>query len=281
LGVTEAGSRLRNAALRGQQTTRELVEGYGIASVQIRELIIRYLDERRASYDYVSLRDVVYILSSLFWVDIEKHHPGIDTINLPADVVAAWKERIVVFTDPSGNVRPRKDVLRVLVRIRAFYLDIQHWAVEDPRWAAWAVPSPISKRETKGLTKLTKSRQAQMHHRVRERLPQLPTLADSADRRRSSLASLLKLASDIQIGDTVVHDGDRYRRIDWKSNTRILSPQGIRVTNLTADETFDLSRREDEAFWSWAIIETLRRTGVFSRGQPASERSDLGVSPCS
>ena len=31
----------------------------------------------------------------------------------------------------------------------------------------------------------------------------------------------------------------------------------------------DLSREEDHAFWAWAIVEVLRATGIFSRGQPA------------
>jgi hypothetical protein len=31
-------------------------------------------------------------------------------------------------------------------------------------------------------------------------------------------------------------------------------------------ETINLTRREDEAFWAWAIIEVLRSTGIFSAG---------------
>ena len=36
-----------------------------------------------------------------------------------------------------GTVRPRKNTYPVLMRVRAFYLDIQQWALEDPGWVPW------------------------------------------------------------------------------------------------------------------------------------------------
>jgi hypothetical protein len=36
----------------------------------------------------------------------------------------------------------------------------------------------------------------------------------------------------------------------------------VLAENLTTDETIELIRAEDDAFWAWAIIETLRHTGV-------------------
>jgi site-specific recombinase XerD len=262
LGVTEPGTTLRNTALRGQRPSSELVDDFGIQCAPIRDLLIRYLDERRASYDYTSLRDTAGILAGSFWSDIEKHHPGIDTLHLSTPVIAAWKERVAVVVGSDGTVRPRKDVLRMLTRVRAFYLDIQQWALEDPAWAPWAVPSPITRRDTQGLKKVVKARQAKMHQRVRERLPQLPALADHAEQRRSEHAALLALATSAEVGENFTHRGTRYLRTGWKTRNRVLAPQGIRVRNLASAETFDLTRREDEIFWSWAIIETLRHTGV-------------------
>jgi integrase len=262
LGVTQAGTTLRNAALRGQRSSSELVDAYGISCAPIREVLIRYLDERRPAYDYVSLRDTAGILVGLFWSDLERHHPGIDTLNLPQPVIVAWKERAAVVTGNDGTTRLRKDYLRVLTRVRAFYLDIQQWALEDPSWVPWAVPSPISRRDTEGFTKLKKARQAQMHQRIRERLPQLTRLADSAEQHRSTHAALLAAAQATHIGDVFTHNETRYQRAGWRSGSRALAPRAVRITNLSSHETFDLTRREDEAFWAWAIIETLRHTGV-------------------
>ncbi len=261
-GITQAGTTLRNAALRGPKSCRELVDAYDLKCAPIRDLLVRYLDERRPAYDYVSLRDTAGILAGLFWANLERHHPGIDSLRLPEPVITAWKERATVVISSEGGTRPRKDFLRLLTRVRAFYLDIQQWALEDPSWVAWAVPSPISRRDTEGFTKVKKARQARMHQRVRERLPRLTTLTDSTERYRSTHAALLAAAQCSQIGDFFTHDDTRYQRIGWKSSTRTLAPQSIRVTNLSTGEIFDLTRREDEAFWSWAVIETLRHTGI-------------------
>ena len=50
-------------------------------------------------------------------------------------------------------------------------------------------------------------------------------------------------------------------------------PDGGRRLNLTL--------AEDNAFWTWAIVEVLRHTGLFSGGQPGGGRSGWGVSLCS
>ena len=65
----------------------------------------------------------------LFWKDIEIHHPCIDSLRLPGDVAAAWKQRIAVttttVTDISGNevkvTRPRAEHGQgFLTMVRAF-----------------------------------------------------------------------------------------------------------------------------------------------------------------
>lgn len=261
-GVTPRGTTLRGASLQGQRTSRDLVNSYGIRCGPVREVVIRYLDERRPSFDYTSLIDATGILAGRFWADIERHHPGINSLHLSAEVATAWKERMKVVTDHSGQTRPRKDVLRMFTRVRAFYLDMQQWALEDPSWAPWAVPSPISRNDTKGFAKLIKSRRAEMHQRVRDRLPQLPLLSDSADRRRRDAATLLEIATRQEVGHTFEHEGTRYQRAAWKSSHRILGPEVIRAKDLATNKTVNLTQLEDDAFWGWAVIETLRHTGI-------------------
>lgn len=48
----------------------------------------------------------------------------------------------------AGNVietrAPRSAAASALFTVRAFYLDIAQWAVDDPaRWASWVAPCPI------------------------------------------------------------------------------------------------------------------------------------------
>jgi hypothetical protein len=63
-------------------------------------------------------------------------------------------------TTADGTVRPRKNIRALLMRVRAFYLDIQQWALEDPhprprqhpanrvRRAHRAGPAPLRKAAT-------------------------------------------------------------------------------------------------------------------------------------
>jgi len=44
---------------------------------------------------------------------------------------------------------------------------MQQWALEDPSWVPWAVPSPIRKTDTEGLSKVKKRARAEMHQLIR------------------------------------------------------------------------------------------------------------------
>ena len=99
IGVTPAGTTLRSAQRRGQRTTAELVDDYGISCRPVRDVLVRYLDERRPALDYKTLASLAGELAGTFWADIERHHPGIDTLHLPGEIAQAWKERARIVTD--------------------------------------------------------------------------------------------------------------------------------------------------------------------------------------
>lgn len=264
-GILPKDSTLRAALRVGQRPTAELVDRYRIKCQPIRDLLVRYLDERRPGMDYGSFRTLTGILAGNFWADIERHHPGIDTLQLPDDAAAAWKERMRHVVRADGSRRPRKHHLAVLMSVRGFYLDIQEWALEDPSWAQWAVPCPVRRGDTDGMAKAKKATTAEMHQRIRERLPHLPALVATAERHRHNQAALLARATATAIGGTFEHGGVTYRRVVYKSFARGGTQRGrptVVVENVATSETIDLTRTEDEAFWAWAIIETLRHTGV-------------------
>lgn len=247
---------------REQRSTVELVEQYHIKDPTIRGVLIRYLNERRPSMDYASLRVLASQLVGAFWADIEQHHPGIDSIDLPPEVAEAWKQRMLTVTR-GGVTRPRRNRLSVFMKVRAFYLDIAEWALEDPSWAPWAVPSPIRRGETTGYGKQRKKTTADMHQRVRERLPHLPTLVDAADRYLATATELLAAANSTPIGATFDHDGIAYRRLPYnRYQIKLASDRHALVEQVSTGEVSDLLREENDAFWAWAIIETLRHTGV-------------------
>ena len=103
----------------------------------VRALLLAYLRERQPTVDHTTLRDLAFTLGRLFWRDLELHHPGISSLHLAPEVAAAWKQRVLT-NHPHG--RPRRTTAEAqsaprphqLGPVRAFYLDIAQWAMEDP-----------------------------------------------------------------------------------------------------------------------------------------------------
>lgn len=268
LGILPPQSSLREVLRTSQRPTSALVDDYSIRCKPIRDLLIRYCDEHRPAMDYGSLRNLVGALAGLFWADLEVHHPGIDSLHLPLEVATAWKERINYTVDTGFGTRPRQHRGRfsILTRVRAFYLDLQQWAVEDPSWAPWAVPCPIRKSEIQGAGKARKRATAAVHQRIRDRLPHLQQLVDTATQHRHDQRQLLTLATATPIGDEFHFQERSYTRATTQGeNHRCRSARGglyVLAEEHATGERLNLTVAEDKAFWAWAIIETLRHTGV-------------------
>jgi hypothetical protein len=239
----------------GQLPTAVLVDRYRIRCHPVREVLVRYLDERRPALDYKSLLGMTGYLCGRFWADIETHHPEQTSLHLPAQVAAEWKQRLAVVTTRSGQTRPRRNHLQVLMQVRAFYLDIQQWALEDPSWAQHAVPSPVRRADTAGVSKQKRRVTAAMHQRVRERLPQLPVLADTANRHRITQHALLTAARAHAPGERFDHDGLSYQRFAYRKPRKDNAHRARFILVRTPEgELVDLTKSEDDAFWAWAII---------------------------
>ncbi|WP_436528389.1 tyrosine-type recombinase/integrase [Actinoplanes sp. HUAS TT8] len=260
------GKTTMRAALRaGQRPTAELVDAFGVKCRPIRDVLVRYCDERRAALDYSTFTGLVGSLVRNFWVDLEKHHPGIDSLNLPTEIAVAWKERAATVKGPAPAGRRRRSLGTLFLRVRAFYLDIQEWAAEDPSWAPFAVACPVRRSDVESCDKVRKQVTAEMHQRVRDRLPALPALVAAAERHRARQQMLLAAASGTELGATFDHDGATFLRTAPKSATlreRQRGPDHVWVTDLTTNVQVNVTLAETSAFWGWAVIETLRHTGI-------------------
>lgn len=280
-GIAHLGEHasLKDAVRLGQRPTGELVDAYHLRCRPIRDVFVRYLDERRPSMDFSSLTQLLSVLAGNFWADIEHHHPGIDTLHLPDEIADAWKQRLRLVVGKDRITRPRKNYLPILRLVRSFYLDIQDWAAEDPSWTAWAVPSPVRRGETDGHGKAKQRTTSEMHQRARDRIPNLPTLVDSIERHRAGQTALLTTALATATGQTFTHDGREFRRITPKSHATSTNQDrnllAVLAEDLATGEQLDLSYSEDEAFWEWAIVETLRHTGV--RAEELTEITHLAL----
>jgi integrase len=258
-GLSGAPPTWWQARSRGQLTAAELVDRYQLASHPVRDVLVHYLTERSAVLDYGSLANQAYMLAGLFWADLERHHPGIGSLRLPDDVAHGWKQRI--RTLPGGQ--PRRNFHAVLLAVRAFYLDLLQWSLEDPaQWAQWAAPCPISETDVRGYIKETRRRHARMAERTRALLPVLPHLITAAEQQLSQATRILHAARATPPGGEFTLDGAGYQRIGPR-RPHMSAPARLLLQRAgEPGPRFDAAAAEDTAFWTWAVIEVLRRTGV-------------------
>ena len=268
MGILDASApqTLRELTGSRQRTPGELVDRYDLACRPVRNLLVDYLKERQPALDYSSLRKLSAALAGGFWKDLERHHPGISSLHLPAQVSEAWKQRlrsrqktIVTGTGAKAAVTVERISYRqCLTPVRAFYLDLAQWAIEEPgRWAAWAVPCPVGAEEI-NQRKAARHRKSRMDARTRERLPVLPVLVRAIDERRKNADRLLKAASQAHPGETFTTAGQTLTR---SVTTRPASGK-IWADDPATGKRRDLAVEEDLAFWAWAAVEVLRLTGV-------------------
>ncbi|MFI1349559.1 tyrosine-type recombinase/integrase [Streptomyces lydicus] len=251
----------------GQVSIERLVDRYQLKCRPVRDLIVDYLTERQPALDYTSLEGLSRNLAQLFWADLERHHPGIKSLRLTPRVATAWKERIKTKTQPKRQpdgsyveiTSPRKSAISVLNTVRAFYLDLAEWAVEEPsRWGQWVAPSPVKESEF-SHKKHAKRQKAQADQRTRERLPVLPQLVEAAARQLKEARIRLEAALEAAPGATFTVLGKTYTRIrhprwaDGVPAVTVYDEDGRRCT---------LGYSENRAFWAWAAIEFLRHSGV-------------------
>jgi Phage integrase family len=261
----EAPAALRVFTGHGQPTCAQLIDRYHIACRPVRDVLVDYLTERKLVNDFSSLQRLAYLLGKLFWADLEAHHPGIDTLKLPRDVAAGWKQRVMIRTriartgggQTATTTSARLDGRSVLTAVRAFYLDIAEWADDDPRWVRWAVRCPVSASEV-SHKKDRSHRKSRTDQRTRERLPVLPALAAFVDTQRVATAERLQAAQNIAAGQMFTAAGQTLRRPVMKTRTT----GRIWVEDPEGGDRRDLTFEEHRGFWTWAMVEVLRHTGI-------------------
>ena len=250
---------------QGQPTVEQLIDRYELTCRPIRGLFVEYLRERQPGIDFRTLQGIATNLGLSFWKDLENHHPGICSLRLAPDVAAAWKQRVQTrpsrSKSPDGDggqaTLPRRQAYQCLNTVRAFYLDIAQWAMDDPaRWGPWAVPCPIRADDVQ-TRKARGQRKSRMDQRTRERIPVLPVLLAHLERRLTEAAEFLEAARNASPGKEFTAAGHRLRR----RALTIHSPR-VWVEDLDSGKRRDLTREEDHAFWTWAAVEVLRETGI-------------------
>jgi integrase len=265
--AADAPPTLRALRTAGQRSPEELIDRYRLACRPIRDLLVDYLKERQPALDYNSLESLANYLGKLFWSDLERHHPGIDRLHLSTEVAEGWKRRLrtvsrTVITASGERTQittERINYRECLTPVRAFYLDLAHWAVEHPeRWATWVAPCPIGAEEI-NRKKAKRRLKSRMDARTRERLPVLPVLVRCVDERRKTAAALLAGARHACPGEKFNAAGTTLVRVAVDPRAGLGK---VWAQDPAGGPRRELVREDDHAFWAWAIVEVLRATGV-------------------
>ena len=120
-------------------------------------------------------------------------------------------------------------------------------------------------RDQAGQAKAKRATTARIHQRIRERLPKLPALVDTAEHYKAEQQELLAAATIVEVGQVFTFHDTTYRRTQTNASLRTPGRYVIHkalIENTATGERIDVTKTEGDAFWSWAIIETLRHTGV-------------------
>jgi hypothetical protein len=252
----------------GQQTPEQLVDRYNLECQPVRNLLVDYLTERQPTLDYTSLTSLAKTLARNFWKNLETHHPGIDSLRLPQDVATAWKQRLRTKVtrkrQQDGTVvevtSPRAQYLDILNSVRAFYLDISQWALEDPgRWGPWAAPSPVNSKDL-NFKKRNSHRKAKMDQRTRERLPVLPALVRTAEEQLRDARARLEAVRAAWAGSSFTVLGETFTKAGSKD---LADPNSSVIAHDHSGRRRFFGHEERRAFFGWATIEFLRPTGAF------------------
>jgi len=256
-GIPEASGSFRDFVRQAPMSVAEMIDYYDLTCTPVRDMLVRYLNERAPTLDYSTLRQLAYKLAGVFWQDLEENHPGISALALDDDVAAAWRARLrVAYTDPWP----------LLIAVRALYLDIAHWATHDAYWAGWAARCPVSIEHTRGNAKHRKRVTARLHQKIRSLAPRLPGILRRLDEELEFQTGLLAAAAATAGGEEFGYRGRRYQRVLLKTeraNGGSYRGTGrVWIKDVVCDPRVDLLRQEDVTFWTWAAVNCLYYTGM-------------------
>jgi integrase len=250
------------AGQRGPLSVTELVDRYKITNQAMRQLLIDYLTRRATALDYSSLSNLARWIAGVFWYKIEQIAPGQIDLRIPGHVYDQWRAAINL----RDNGQPRLSIDPILLLVRSFYLDLHTWSVAEPqRWAAWVAPCPIDPGDFVGSGRRHRRTRERSAERTRARQPLLPVLVDHVTDRLAHVRRLLAEAADIEPGGHVGVDGRTYTRVWTGQDDQYLTSNGkprIRARDEATGRVINLVLAEDAAFWDWAIVETLRLSGI-------------------
>lgn len=242
----------------GQLTVEELVDQYGVQSAVGRYLLVNYISSRQAeALDYTSLQSLTNHLVKNWWCQIERLSPDgpPSDMRIMSDVADAWRAWL---KEPPREGAPKRTTLPIMRSVRGFYAWLNDGADAEPeRYGPYAARCFILRSDLAGGAKVKRQRKAVKDQGTRK-------FAAAEQKLRTFLASRLvasrerlALAQATAVGETFT-----YRDTTW-IRVKVGGLAGkVRAQREAGGSPVDLEHEEDEAFWSWAIVEAFCIVGI-------------------
>lgn len=283
---------IRAARHGGPRTVEEFVDYHGVKNPRVRLLLIDYINQRAAlGMDHSTLRGLTGLLVRNFWCVIERINPDQQSLDLTEEIYEAWRQEVDTVQTPDGP-RPRQGIWDLLIAVRALYLDLQAWSLEDPaRWGPWATKCPIPPIASRGYMAGRRRMAERIADRTRARQPLLDLLVRHVTSEKERLHAFREAAAGSLNDDGFDFGGTRYTHVTRPKPQRAPAkgPRARRGIELEAPpeperqlrvfgpagQKINITDQEERAFWTWAAIEVLRLTGI--RHEELLELSHLSI----
>ena len=253
--------RMLNPGIRGSSLPAQLIDRYDLACRPVRDLLVDYLRERQPRLDYTSLTTLAAHLGLLFWKDLEQHHPGINSLDLPPEVAAAWKQRIRTkpATASEGDVAGRAPRFAQQAACTPSGLSTSTLLPGRPRTRPGGAGGRSAARSGR-VTSLT------VRNAVTVSLGWISGPANVSRRSRLWPPPSIRAAGTpptCSPPPAAPADGEQFTAAGQTMQRLTLPSSDLRVWAKDASGIRrDLIREEDNAFWAWAAVEVLRHTGI-------------------
>lgn len=246
-----------------RRTVADVVAGYRFRTGWFGALLQMYLEDNITSGgDFSSAKTDAQAIS-VFWRAVEAHDPQPESLALSE---AAWATvRATMQRRQNGDERVA--YLACLVQVRCFYATVAERSHDDLRYAPFVARCPIRKIDTGGVAEHKQNRKAVKDARTRDLTPLLPALRRFALERTVALSAMLGAAQDTKDGDTLSF-ADQTWTVRRTLTGNVLLDDG-------SGQRHFLSRLEENAFWGWALLETLNCVGP--RIEEVLELTDYSV----
>src|ERR1035438_7637115 len=140
------------------------------------------------------------------------------------------------------------------------------WALQEPaKWAVWVAPCPVPQRELRGIARRRRQVSEEIAGRTRQRQPLLPRLVEQAEQDHALYSDLLAAGQAAAPGQAFTAGGRTWIRVFSKADARREREHGranVRLRDAGTGQVVHIDRQEERAFWEWAIVETLRHSGI-------------------